>query len=426
MDLIERPAEFGPPAPLGGGPRPVLPAAARPARLCLDHRQLAGRRGRGCLVRRPAAGRPSAQAARLVCWDVHYGDAELATAAPDTAGIELTATRPRAGSRASLMLDVIEHVEDDVAFVTEVVRASLADTGWVLVSVPAYQSLFSDHDRALKHFRRYSPAALRRTLESAGLNVMARGGLFHALLPVRGRAGPARAHRPPPGVPKQASGDGTAPNGCHGRSTWRSSTRAGCRWPWRRGFTSLPRPQHVGAVPAHDTTATAMSGDAVPVIVVPCYNEERRLDEQVFVQVARTGQVRLLFVDDGSTDDTARILHRMAGRSEAIEVLRMGANAGKAEAVRQGLLVAVRGGATIVGYYDADLATPPDELARLIEALQEIRSSPVSSVAVWPDSGSSIGAARAPLPGPGLRHAGVHGARASRCTTRNVGPRSSG
>jgi dolichyl-phosphate beta-glucosyltransferase len=113
-----------------------------------------------------------------------------------------------------------------------------------------------------------------------------------------------------------------------------------------------------------------MSADAVPVIVVPCYNEERRLDEQVFVQVAQTGQVRLLFVDDGSTDGTARILHRMAARSEAIEVLGLAENAGKAEAVRRGLLVAVRAGAAIVGYYDADLATPPAELARLIQTLQ--------------------------------------------------------
>ncbi len=55
------------------------------------------------------------------------------------------------------MLDVIEHVEDDVGFVRDVVDGSLAPGGWVLVSVPAYQSLFSSHDRALKHFRRYAP-----------------------------------------------------------------------------------------------------------------------------------------------------------------------------------------------------------------------------------------------------------------------------
>ena len=134
--------------------------------------------------------------ARLVCWDVHYGDAELSAPAPDTGGIELTAKRPPGRFEGVMMLDVIEHVEDDVAFVTDVVRHSLADTGWVLVSVPAYQGLFSDHDRALKHYRRYSPATLRTTLESAGLTVIARGGLFHALLPVRAAEVVRERHRP--------------------------------------------------------------------------------------------------------------------------------------------------------------------------------------------------------------------------------------
>ncbi len=107
-----------------------------------------------------------------------------------------------------------------------------------------------------------------------------------------------------------------------------------------------------------------------PVIVVPCYNEERRLDERAFTELAGTGRVRLLFVDDGSTDGTAAVLARMAGAVEGIEVFTLDANTGKAEAVRRGLLVAVRGGAGMVGYYDADLATPPRELLRLIEALE--------------------------------------------------------
>ncbi|HLM95016.1 MAG TPA: glycosyltransferase [Acidimicrobiales bacterium] len=113
-----------------------------------------------------------------------------------------------------------------------------------------------------------------------------------------------------------------------------------------------------------------MTVDAPTVIVVPCYNEQRRLDEQAFVEMARTRQVRLLFVDDGSTDDTARILTRMAHASAAIEVLPLHANGGKSEAVRRGLLAAVRAGATVVGYYDADLATPPAELVRLTDTLQ--------------------------------------------------------
>jgi dolichyl-phosphate beta-glucosyltransferase len=113
--------------------------------------------------------------------------------------------------------------------------------------------------------------------------------------------------------------------------------------------------------------------DGPAVVVVPCYNEAHRLDEAAFVALARSRKVRLLFVDDGSTDATHEVLARMALRTRAIEVFSLDANTGKAEAVRRGLLRAVRGGASVVGYYDADLATPPTELLRLATAL---RSSP--------------------------------------------------
>ena len=104
-------------------------------------------------------------------------------------------------------------------------------------------------------------------------------------------------------------------------------------------------------------------------IVVPCFNEERRIDENAFTGIAATAGVRLLFVDDGSTDGTAGVLARMAAASDGIEVFTLATNAGKAEAVRRGLLVAVRNGASTVGYYDADLATPPEELLRLTQVL---------------------------------------------------------
>jgi dolichyl-phosphate beta-glucosyltransferase len=92
--------------------------------------------------------------------------------------------------------------------------------------------------------------------------------------------------------------------------------------------------------------------------------------ERAFLGIVGSGRVRLLFVDDGSTDHTERVLAAMADASDAIEVFTLPSNAGKAEAVRRGLLVAVRNGATTVGYYDADLATPPQELLRLIETLE--------------------------------------------------------
>lgn len=124
--------------------------------------------------------------ASVTCWDVNYLPEDLA--ATDDAGTErlrLVKDRPGAPFDRMLMLDVIEHVENDAEFVTKTVHDLLVPGGALLVSVPAYQVLFSSHDRTLHHYRRYSPTRCRQLLEQAGLAVLSDGGLFHALLPVR-------------------------------------------------------------------------------------------------------------------------------------------------------------------------------------------------------------------------------------------------
>jgi hypothetical protein len=121
--------------------------------------------------------------ARLVCWDVNYRNDDLA--ALGSPGIELRADSPAGRFDAILLLDVLEHVDDDASFLSGIVRDLMTSTGFALLSVPAYQGLFSNHDRALGHRRRYSPRACRTLIESAGLAVQSEGGLFHSLLPVR-------------------------------------------------------------------------------------------------------------------------------------------------------------------------------------------------------------------------------------------------
>jgi len=66
--------------------------------------------------------------------------------------------------------DVLEHIEDDLAAVSEIGRV-LRPGGAAIISVPAHQWLFSEHDAALHHFRRYSKAALRDVLERGGLRI---------------------------------------------------------------------------------------------------------------------------------------------------------------------------------------------------------------------------------------------------------------
>ena len=101
--------------------------------------------------------------------------------------------------------------------------------------------------------------------------------------------------------------------------------------------------------------------------VVPCFDEAARIDGPAFLSLVDEGApASLVFVDDGSQDETLAVLRGIAHERPAqVEVVALPANQGKAEAVRQGLLHALASGAGIVGYVDADLATPPRELRRL-------------------------------------------------------------
>ena len=109
-----------------------------------------------------------------------------------------------------------------------------------------------------------------------------------------------------------------------------------------------------------------MRNDGVVHLVVPCFNEAQRLDVEAFGDALRDMPwLELCFVNDGSTDDTQVVLEgiRLAWPSR-VRVMSLPKNAGKAEAVRQGLL-AVSEGETLCGFWDADLAAPLSELPAL-------------------------------------------------------------
>lgn len=108
-------------------------------------------------------------------------------------------------------------------------------------------------------------------------------------------------------------------------------------------------------------------------IVVPCYNEEARLRPDTFVAyVASHPEVELLFVDDGSTDGTRRVLDSMRAAAPAqISVLDLPENRGKAAAVRAGMQEGLARGRGMVGYWDADLSTPLDAIDEFRRVLME-------------------------------------------------------
>ena len=82
-----------------------------------------------------------------------------------------------------LLMDVLEHVDNDV----QLIRSSVAGAvggAHVLISVPAFQSLFSAHDRFLEHRRRYTIRSLEAAVTAAGLTIVSTRYFFAMILPL--------------------------------------------------------------------------------------------------------------------------------------------------------------------------------------------------------------------------------------------------
>jgi SAM-dependent methyltransferase len=101
---------------------------------------------------------------------------------------------------AIIGLDIFEHIEDDMAAFREAQRA-LKPGGVLVLSVPAFKSLWGPHDVALMHFRRYRRGEVREKLTQAGLQVERASYSVFFLFPVvviwrifeKRKKGPARA-----------------------------------------------------------------------------------------------------------------------------------------------------------------------------------------------------------------------------------------
>jgi hypothetical protein len=119
-----------------------------------------------------------------VAYDARSSDAECAKRSH--AGLRFVNVLPPAARDFDLVLvrDALEHTADDGALLREV-RARVHTRGRVLVFVPAFEALFSDYDRNLGRYRRYSLEALCETMNSLGLPVKSSGYLFGSVLAPR-------------------------------------------------------------------------------------------------------------------------------------------------------------------------------------------------------------------------------------------------
>lgn len=77
-----------------------------------------------------------------------------------------------------LMLDVLEHLADTTS-VLQNVRRLLAPDGFLVITVPAFQSAWTNHDILNQHVRRYTKKSLRPLLERCGFRVSQERYFFH-------------------------------------------------------------------------------------------------------------------------------------------------------------------------------------------------------------------------------------------------------
>ncbi len=116
----------------------------------------------------------------------------------------------------------------------------------------------------------------------------------------------------------------------------------------------------------------AMAADMPDVsVVVPLYNEAATVLELVERTTAclqaRGERFEIVVVDDGSTDRTAALLSAVAATNSAMRVLTLSRNFGQSAALCCGIFAA-RG--RVVVTMDGDLQNPPEEIPRLLDALQ--------------------------------------------------------
>lgn len=155
----------------------------------------------------------------VTCVDSGYTEEHIATlrrAAPR--GLDFARACPDREFDAIVLLDVLEHVADDRGFLCDFVERRLRPGGLLLASVPSHQALFTQHDVALGHHRRYSATQLRELVTAAGLAPRITGSLFGSLLVPRALGKALERAR---GILSRPSQDPLATQISTGVSAWR-------------------------------------------------------------------------------------------------------------------------------------------------------------------------------------------------------------
>ena len=115
-------------------------------------------------------------------------------------------------------------------------------------------------------------------------------------------------------------------------------------------------------------------------VVVPCYNERARMKPEVWLEFLAdpdNADIHFFFANDGSTDATPRVLEDLCGKSDSARLFDFAVRRGKAETIRRSALKvlaeATEAGKPFdyLGFWDADLATPLDEIRDIRNLVRE-------------------------------------------------------
>ncbi len=123
-----------------------------------------------------------------------------------------------------------------------------------------------------------------------------------------------------------------------------------------------------------DSQNKAMIQRDIVGVVIPCYNEAERLRTETFQKYVDSNLgYHLLFVNDGSKDNTLEVLQEMVkGKESHMSVYNCSKNGGKAEAVRQGVNHLINDKQfKYFGYLDADLSTNFEDFEDLVKTISD-------------------------------------------------------
>lgn len=118
--------------------------------------------------------------AQLYCFDIHYKEKNKEKKREEN--IFFVKNLPSQKFDLILLMDVLEHVSSEKIFLDELIEKNSHSETLFLISVPSWQSLYTQHDRKLEHFRRYSFKMLEDSLKRSDLEIIHAGGLFYFLL----------------------------------------------------------------------------------------------------------------------------------------------------------------------------------------------------------------------------------------------------